>query len=395
MVSRVGRFSAKKINVKIVFISIMTRLPWGGSEFLWTEAAKAAKQNGHDVMASVFSWSKHQPNIQALVNMGIKLHTRRHIRLPGIFQKVLNRIAGELYQRRWIPAPYRGVKKFAPDVICVSQGGSIDVAFDGVQQLLTDTDKPFFIISQSNFEHHLYSMQIIPGLQKIFQKAEKLLFVAYRNKEVLERQVCMMLPNSAVIANPVNLKEKNLLPFPPFHGGKVNFACVGRLECEAKGQDILIQTLSSPAWKNREWELNLYGKGHHEPYLQLLCRQFGIADRVHFHGHVQDIAEIWYQNHLLIMPSLREGTPLALIESMACGRPAVVTDVGGNADYCIEGKTGFLAEAPNVKYLGAALERAWQARDSWQQMGRQAYAFYLEHTDTSPGESLLKLILQP
>lgn len=379
--------------MKIAFISIMTRLPWGGSEFLWSEAARAALEEGHEVMASVFHWSKHQPAIRQLKGMGMRVTTRRRWPLPEPLQRISNRLAGEIYQRKWWPDPYAAIRRFNPDIICVSQGGSIDVAFDGVQRLLLESNKPFFLISQMNFEHKLYSMQIIPPLQAIFRKATRLFFVSERNREVLERQVCMKLPHGEVVANPVNLKEKKQLAFPAFENDTVQMACVGRLECEAKGQDVLVQVLSSDTWKNRNWVLNFYGKGHHEAYLRLLGREFGISDRIFFHGHVSDIADIWRRNHLLVMPSLREGTPLALIECMACGRPSVVTDVGGNADYCIEGKTGFLAQAPNVKYFGSALERAWMDRERWEEMGMLAHQFYTEHTDTEPGRSLLRKML--
>ncbi len=383
--------------MKIAFISIMTRLPWGGSEVLWSEAAKAALDDGHQVMASVFHWSKDQPVIRQLVQSGMQLHTRRRWHLPDFAQKIVNRLTGEAYHRKWWPAPYKAIERFDPDLICVSQGGSIDVAFDGVQRLLLESGKPFFVISQQNFEHKLYSLRLIAPLQKIYQKAACLFFVSERNWEVLQRQVCMKLPNGSVVANPVNLKEKKRLPFPAYEGGgdgTVHIACVGRLECEAKGQDILVQVLSSEEWKNRKWVLNFYGKGHHEAYLRLLGEQFGIGERMSFKGHVNDIAEIWRHNHLLVMPSLREGTPLALIEAMACGRPSVVTDVGGNADYCIEGETGFLAEAPNVKYFGNALERAWKAKPEWEKIGENAHEFYIHNTDTEPGKSLLRKMLE-
>ena len=52
--------------------------------------------------------------------------------------------------------------------------------------------------------------------------------------------------------------------------------------------------------------------------------------------------------------------PLALVEAMLCGRTAVVTDVGGNAEWIEDGETGFVAEAATAKSFGAALkERGW------------------------------------
>jgi glycosyltransferase involved in cell wall biosynthesis len=47
----------------------------------------------------------------------------------------------------------------------------------------------------------------------------------------------------------------------------------------------------------------------------------------------------------------------------------VVTDIGGNAELCADGVTGFVASAPSVHLLEVAMERAWDARASWQSMG--------------------------
>ena len=55
-----------------------------------------------------------------------------------------------------------------------------------------------------------------------------------------------------------------------------------------------------------------------------------------FHGHVSDVRGIWYDNHLLVLPSRCEGTPISLVEAMIWGHPAVVTGVGGNAEWVTE-----------------------------------------------------------
>jgi glycosyltransferase involved in cell wall biosynthesis len=91
------------------------------------------------------------------------------------------------------------------------------------------------------------------------------------------------------------------------------------------------------------------------------------------------------------MPSRSEGTPLALVEAMICGRPSVVTDVGGNLEWVEEPRNGFIAEAPTVRSFGKALERAWMARDRWPSLGAAAREDALRRLEESRGE-LLDLI---
>jgi len=95
---------------------------------------------------------------------------------------------------------------------------------------------------------------------------------------------------------------------------------------------------------------------------------------VRFRGHVNDIRAIWEQNHLLVLPSRYEGLPLALVEAMWCGRPAVVTDVGGNAEVCVDDETGFVAPAATVSSFSHTLQWAWERRKEWLHLGRAARA---------------------
>jgi glycosyltransferase involved in cell wall biosynthesis len=95
---------------------------------------------------------------------------------------------------------------------------------------------------------------------------------------------------------------------------------------------------------------------------------------VRFRGHVANVQAIWEENHLLVLPSRFEGLPLALVEAMWCARPATVTDVGGNAEMCVDGETGFVATAPAVGLMEQTLERAWNRRHEWESMGKAARA---------------------
>lgn len=194
-----------------------------------------------------------------------------------------------------------------------------------------------------------------------------------------------------VVQNPVNMQDLSMVSFPP--QSTVFFACVARLETACKGQDVLFEALSTSFWRERDWQCSLYGSGPDQAYLEALAVHYGIARNVKFRGHVRDIRSIWAENHILVLPSRAEGTPLSLIEAMLCGRPAVITDVGGNTDWIEESRTGFIAEAATAKSFGAALERAWLAKDKWKQIGSKAHECAAAKLDRSPGQSLLQVVL--
>ena len=202
------------------------------------------------------------------------------------------------------------------------------------------------------------------------------------------------IPNAAVVRNPVNLPYGLFTQRPEVKsdGRFVKFACVGRLHAPSKGQDILFKTLSSPKWRGREWTLSIFGDGPQARVFQRLVAMYEIEDRVSFVAHKDDIADIWREHDLLLMPSRYEGLPLAIVEAMLCGRPVVATDVADINEVVEDGITGFLAEAPTERSLDQALERAWSQRAEWPRIGAQARSRALEVVPKDPGGEFIKLI---
>jgi glycosyltransferase involved in cell wall biosynthesis len=174
---------------------------------------------------------------------------------------------------------------------------------------------------------------------------------------------------------------------------KVHFAMVANLLVNHKGHDILFDVLRSEKWISRSWDLSIYGSGDDERYIRQLCAFYQLNDRVHFKGRTDNIRAVWENHHLLIMPSLCEGIPLAVVEAMLCGRPVVATDTGGHMEWIDEGIEGFIAEGANVHSLDGALERAWESRHRWADMGMNAHKRASAQYDPTPGETFLNLIL--
>lgn len=72
-------------------------------------------------------------------------------------------------------------------------------------------------------------------------------------------------------------------------------------------------------------------------------------------GHVTDIAALWAQSHIAVLPSRREGLPLSLLEASACGRPMIATDVPGCRDVVRHGETGLLVPVDQPVPLADAI----------------------------------------
>jgi glycosyltransferase involved in cell wall biosynthesis len=141
------------------------------------------------------------------------------------------------------------------------------------------------------------------------------------------------------------------------------------METGWKCPDVLLDILRRPEWLARSWKMTFFGEGPDRSHLEHLTKSYGLADRVEFAGYVAAAGDIWRDQHILLLPSRGEGRPLALLEAMMASRPAVVTDVGGIAETIQDGVNGWVAESASPSSYAAAMERAWNDRSRWQEMG--------------------------
>lgn len=353
--------------MRVSFISTMTAAPWGGSEELWSQSASRLLKAGCQVAASVAYWPQLSPRVAALKDAGISL-TVRNRRCRTVPRRLWSRFErGVLGRKNEI---YEWLDQIKPDLTVVSQGGNAD----GLEALSTCRERgaPYAVIVQSNTESWWPKDDDSAEMARVFRSARKVFCVSRRNLELLIRQTGESLPNAEVVWNPWNVPRDNP-PEWPAENSHWKLACVARLEPAFKGQDLLFEVLSQQNWRERNIKLNLYGSGGCETGLKKLVNLLNLAN-VQFHGHVADVCQIWRENHLLVLPSRVEGLPLALVEAMWCGRPALVTDVGGSAELCVDEQTGFVAPAATVGHIGQALERGWNCRQEWKRMGAAARA---------------------
>jgi len=139
-------------------------------------------------------------------------------------------------------------------------------------------------------------------------------------------------------------------------GDRVVVTMVGRLTA-IKNHALALRALASLGESGSNVLLVLVGGGEEEEGLRASARELGVADRVVFAGWWEDLEAVYYGSDVVALTSDNEGTPVCLIEALACGRPVVATDVGGVADVLEQGKLGLLVPMRDVEALAAALRR--------------------------------------
>ena len=137
----------------------------------------------------------------------------------------------------------------------------------------------------------------------------------------------------------------------------VKLLFLGWLE-EKKGIFELLDSCLQLNDKTR-FSLVVAGKGNAEERAMEFVQDNGLVEKVDFRGWVEgiELAKLFKECDILVLPSWAEGLPNAMIEAMAAGLAVVVSSVGNIPSVLTDGKNGLLIPPKNVKALTKALHR--------------------------------------
>jgi glycosyltransferase involved in cell wall biosynthesis len=127
----------------------------------------------------------------------------------------------------------------------------------------------------------------------------------------------------------------------------------------------------------------IVGDGPQKRDLETFMKESGVENRVIFTGF-QDHVEDWYPvMDVFVLPSLTEGTPMALLEAMTHGLPIVATAVGGVPKVIESGKNGMLISSGKTKEIRETIYALYEnaaLRDLLSRGGKRTVS--LEHNIT-------------
>ncbi|MFF1908079.1 glycosyltransferase [Kitasatospora sp. NPDC058218] len=118
--------------------------------------------------------------------------------------------------------------------------------------------------------------------------------------------------------------------------------------------------------------LVLIGAGPLESRLRAHADELGVTDSVLFAGSRPDVPALLPGLDVFTLSSRQEGLPVALMEAMTSGLPAVVTRVGGMPEVLDDGDQGLLVEPGDPAALAAALGRLADDRELRERLGAAA-----------------------
>ena len=203
----------------------------------------------------------------------------------------------------------------------------------------------------------------VPGYSERLKTLDKLFF-KFVSKIVWKNA-------KAVIANSKNLKELsekifNTNNIPIIHNGIdinefkpvidksiFNILFVGRL-IKRKGIIYLIEAFKEISYEYQNCKLTIVGSGPEWEYFERFCKQTEFRTKVEFIETMKhdDIAAIYQNAHLFVLPSLEESLANVILEAMASGLPIITTNTG--AAELIDGN-GVIVDRKNHKQIKEAI----------------------------------------
>lgn len=124
---------------------------------------------------------------------------------------------------------------------------------------------------------------------------------------------------------------------------------------EAKDHGNLLQAFKLLLYQRGNLLLALVGDGETRQEVEQQVRALGIGDHVLFLGSQERVPEFLRAMDVFVLPSMREGAPVSVLEAMACGVPTVATDVGGVREIIEDGVNGRVVPPRDHEALAEAL----------------------------------------
>ncbi|WP_416355798.1 glycosyltransferase family 4 protein [Aureimonas phyllosphaerae] len=160
---------------------------------------------------------------------------------------------------------------------------------------------------------------------------------------------------------------------PP--GDALRLAVVSRM-LWSKGVDIAVEAVERARRAGADVTLSLYGApdpSNPKAIPLATLQEWSNRPGIIWHGPTTSPAAVWREHHVACLPSRGgEGLPRTLLESAACGRAALTTDVPGCRSFVRDGIDGFVVPVDDAGALATAIGKLAADRTLAERMGASA-----------------------
>jgi|GEM_PF-198997 len=175
---------------------------------------------------------------------------------------------------------------------------------------------------------------------------------------------------------PYGIDLARFLNVPPLIAPPFRLLILGRFTRQ-KGHDIAFKALAQIP--DFPWRLSCVGRGEEEKKLRKLACSLGLEKKITFRQPIADVASLFRDHQILLLPSRWEGLGIVGMEAMAAGRPVIGSLVGGIPEVVKDSEHGILVPPENVGALVEALRGVFEEPEILLIMGKKAKEYAKEN----------------
>jgi glycosyltransferase involved in cell wall biosynthesis len=194
-------------------------------------------------------------------------------------------------------------------------------------------------------------------------------------KTIHRKAVALGMPEDSIVTFPWGVDLNHFTPSATFNLQPSTFTLLSTRGWEPiYGVEVLARAFVQVARDRPELRLLMLGNGSQAGLLRRIFLEGGALDRVDFLGQVGQAAlpAFYRAADLYVSASHSDGSSISLLEALACGRPAVVSDIPGNREWIEPGVTGWLFPDGNAGALAETIGQAIEECQRLPEMGRAA-----------------------
>ncbi len=324
----------------------------GGAASVFIELSNLFYANNYNVTGVYYGNIEGRPS---RLNNGI-----RYINLYSYYSK----------DKQYSEAMNAYIEELKPDLIIfffpyMLFNAQLDSKFDNIPKILMLHSRPDYYAAQSpNFDTDLMKCSKNLFIQVLLPEYANLV-PAFINKDNI---VC--IPNFVDTSKEkVNYKEKKKIVY------------LSRVD-NKKGCDFLINSFSKIAERYRDWQLDIWGQSEPSCYVEKLkkmVKKRGLEKQIFFKGVTDDPQKTLLDYDFCVFPSLFEGFPVGLVETLNVGLPAIgLKGASGVNELIQDGYNGYLAEY-NEKQFAGRIEELINRKTLREEFGKNAAQSVLQY----------------
>ena len=383
--------------MRIAFVTLYGLGGHGGATKVLCDLANGLSIRSHIIR--VFHFESNEPNIPYYISPDVKC--------INCCQTIFDKVCGNQ-----LLAKLRGIIAFGRNNRRVARN-AFEAKYKGMAiSRELQNFKPDVVISFSQLSTYMLLSKIkvnVPVVTMLHNKPESYFdrpeFSLFKESLEYSAAIQVLMPEYVGVVNKyLNARQIIYIPnmAPQYEEcAELRSTCIINVArvMSIKRQHLLIEAFALISDKHPDWFVEIWGSANkkYEVKLKELIAKYNLQKRVYLKGVSNQIKEKLYRSSIFILPSLREGFPLALCEAMSMGVPVVGCKSCSSVNSLIkDGENGFLCDDSAVS-IAEALDKLISDYSLRKKLGQEAKSDMRQFSSESvldKWEELLNSVVQ-